>query len=179
MKLLLRFATRIDTLNTWIGHGASWLILVCVLTSATTATLRYVFDWGSNALLEGQWFMFGLVFLFCAAWALREGAHVRIDILFSHCSPRAQVWIDLLGGLLFLLPICLLIVFHAWHFFLLSFQTGETSSNPGGLVWWPIKLAIPIAFLLLSLQGIAQSIKNLAMLTGHLPMPEAATSAEH
>lgn len=173
MKFLLRAATLIDALNTWIGHGVAWLILLCALTSATAATLRYAFDWGSNALLEGQWFMFGLVFLFCAAWTLREGGHVRIDILFAQWPPIVRVWIDLIGGLLFLLPICLLIAVHSWNFFLISYQTGETSSNPGGLVWWPIKLAIPLAFILLSLQGLAESIKNLAVLTGHLPLPES------
>ncbi|MEZ5576203.1 MAG: hypothetical protein R3F44_11405 [Candidatus Competibacteraceae bacterium] len=85
MKFLLRIAASIDALNTAIGHWTAWLILFCTLTSATAATLRYAFDWGSNALLEAQWFMFGLVFLFCSAWTLREGGHVRIDILSSGC----------------------------------------------------------------------------------------------
>lgn len=172
MQFLLRIAAIIDALNTWIGRSMTWLILLCTVVSAVTATLRYVFDWGSNGLLEAQWFMFGLVFLFCAAWTLREGGHVRIDILYSHLPPRIRIWVDLLGALLFLLPVCLLIVIDSWHFFLISFQTREGSPNPGGLLWWPLKLAIPVAFGLLSLQGLAEIIKNLAVLTGHRAAPE-------
>ncbi len=171
MKFLLRTAEAIDALNTLIGRSMIWLILVCCLTSALAATLRYVFDWGSNALLEAQWFMFGLVFLFCASWTLREGGHVRIDIVYTKLPPVARIWIDIIGGLLFLLPVCLLIVVDSWYFFLISYQTNEGSSNPGGLIWWPIKLAIPIAFVLLSLQGLAETIKNIAVLTGDRPMP--------
>ncbi len=172
MKFLLRIATAIDDLNAWIGRGMTWLILFCVVISAITATLRYVFDWGSNALLESQWFMFGLVFLFCSAWTLQVGGHVRIDILSSRLPPTARIWLDILGGLLFLLPVCLLIVWDSWKFFLIAYQTNESSANPGGLLWWPIKLAIPVAFLLLSLQGLSEIIKNIAVLTGHRPLPE-------
>ena len=171
MKFLLRVAAVIDAINTAIGRAMIWLILFCCLTSAVAATLRYVFDWGSNALLEAQWFMFGLVFLFCAAWTLREGGHVRIDILYTRLPPVARIWIDIIGGLLFLLPVCLLIAYDSWNFFLISYQTGEASSNPGGLIWWPIKLAIPVAFILLSLQGLSETIKNIAVLTGDRPMP--------
>ncbi|MDS4028371.1 MAG: TRAP transporter small permease subunit [Candidatus Contendobacter sp.] len=171
MKFLLRVAAAIDAINTAIGRAMVWLILFCCLTSAAAATLRYVFDWGSNALLEAQWFMFGLVFLFCAAWTLREGGHVRIDILYVKLPPVARVWIDVVGGLLFLLPVCLLIAYDSWNFFLIAYRTGEASSNPGGLIWWPIKLAIPVAFILLSLQGLSETIKNIAVLTGDRPMP--------
>ena len=175
MKALLRIATAIDALNTMIGHWMSWLILACTLISALAATLRYTLDWGSNALLEAQWFLFGLVFLFCAAWTLREGGHVRIDILSSRLPPVVRIWIEILGTLLFLLPVCLLIAVDAWHYFLIAFQTREASPNPGGLIWWPLKLAIPVAFGLLSLQGLSEIIKNAAVLTGDRPLPEFKT----
>lgn len=171
MKFPLRIAAAIDALNTLIGRWMTWLILFCTLTSATAATLRYVFDWGSNALLEAQWFMFGLVFLFCSAWTLLEGGHVRIDVVSSRLSPVARVWIDILGTLLFLLPVCLLIMVNSWSYFLLSFHTREASPDPGGLIWWPLKLAIPVSFALLSLQGLSEIIKNIAALTGDRPMP--------
>ncbi|NMQ18028.1 TRAP transporter small permease subunit [Candidatus Competibacter phosphatis] len=171
MKFLLRIAAAIDALNTTIGRWMSWLILFCTLTSAVTATLRYTLDWGSNALLEAQWFMFGLVFLFCSAWTLWEGGHVRIDILHAKLPPVVQIWIEILGALLFLLPACLLIAIDAWNYFLIAFQTREASPNPGGLLWWPLKLAIPVAFVLLSLQGISETIKNIAILTGDRPLP--------
>ncbi len=172
MTFLLRIAAGIDALNTAIGRWMTWLILFCTLISALTATLRYAFDWGSNALLEAQWFMFGLVFLFCSSWTLRDGGHVRIDVLSSRLSPKTRVWIDIVGGLLFLLPVCLLIAVDSWNFFLIAYRTNEGSSNPGGLLWWPIKFAIPVAFALLSLQGLSETIKNIAALTGHRPLPE-------
>ncbi|MER2527873.1 MAG: TRAP transporter small permease subunit [Candidatus Competibacter denitrificans] len=172
MKFLLRLAAAIDALNAAIGRWMTWLILCCTLISALAATLRYGFDWGSNALLEAQWFMFGLVFLFCAAWTLQVGGHVRIDILYARFRPVIRLWIDILGGLLFLLPVCLLIAFDSWNFFLIAYRTGEGSPNPGGLLWWPLKLAIPVAFSLLSLQGISEIIKNVAALTGHRALPE-------
>lgn len=172
MKFLLRIAAAIDAFNAAIGRWMTWLILFCTLISALAATLRYTLDWGSNALLEAQWFMFGLVFLFCSAWTLQVGGHVRIDVLSSRLPALARVWIDILGGLLFLLPVCLLIAVDSWNFFLIAFQTREASPNPGGLIWWPLKLAIPVAFGLLSLQGVSEIIKNLAVLTGHRPLPE-------
>ena len=172
MKFLLRFSAAIDALNTAIGRWMVWLILLCTLISALAATLRYAFDWGSNALLEAQWFMFGLVFLFCSAWTLREGGHVRIDIFSSRLASRTRVWIDLFGTLLFLLPVCLLIAVDSWNFFLIAYQTREASPNPGGLIWWPLKFAIPSAFILLSLQGVSEMIKNIAALTGDRPLPD-------
>lgn len=178
MKALLRLASAIDAVNRHIGRAAAWLILLAVLLSALTATLRYVLDWGSNAMLEGQWFMFGLVFLLCAPWTLQERGHVRVDILHARLSPRARVWIDILGALFFLLPVCLLIVWDGWGYFLIAFRQNESSFNPGGLLWWPMKLVIPLAFALLAAQGIAEVIKGIAMLRGFLPLPDDGRGAD-
>jgi TRAP-type mannitol/chloroaromatic compound transport system permease small subunit len=171
MQALLRISAAIDAVNRAIGRASAWLILACVLISAATATVRYVFDWGSNGLLEIQWFLFGLVFLLCAAWTLQEGGHVRIDIVSSHLPPRARLWIDIAGGLLFLLPMCVLVAYDAWGYFLISFAQNEASPNPGGLPWWPMKLLIPAAFVLLAAQGVAEIIKAAASLAGARPMP--------
>ncbi len=171
MHVLLGLAKVIDSLNRRIGRAAIWLILVCVLLSALTATLRYALDWGSNAMIEAQWFMFGLVFLLCAPWTLQERGHVRVDILYGRLPVRWQLVIDILGGLLFLLPVCLLILVDAWDYFLISFHQNESSINPGGLIWWPMKLAIPVAFALLAAQGVSEVIKGIAALTGHRPLP--------
>jgi TRAP-type mannitol/chloroaromatic compound transport system permease small subunit len=171
MQALLRISAAIDAVNRAIGRASAWLILACVLISAATATVRYVFDWGSNGLLEIQWFLFGLVFLLCAAWTLQEGGHVRIDIVSSHLPPRARLWIDIAGGLLFLLPMCVLVAYDAWGYFLIAFAQNEASPNPGGLPWWPMKLLIPVAFVLLAAQGVSEIIKAAASLAGARPMP--------
>lgn len=174
MQTLLRVSGFIDGLNRRIGQGAIWLILACVLLSALTATLRYLLDWGSNAMIEAQWFMFGLIFLFCSAWTLQERGHVRVDILYMRLSPRTQVWVDILGGVFFLLPVSLLLVWDGWAYFLLSFHQNESSINPGGLWWWPMKLAIPVAFALIAAQGVSEIIKGVAALTGARPMPSVS-----
>ena len=174
MQALLRLSAAIDALNRHIGRAMVWLVLLCVLLSALAATLRYTLDWGSNALIESQWFLFGLVFLLCAPWTLQEGGHVRVDILYHRLPPRARVWIDILGALLFLLPVSLLIVWDGWSSFLLSFRQNEMSFNPGGLWWWPMKLAIPVAFALLAAQGLSEIVKRVAALRGLRPLPETA-----
>lgn len=173
MNRLLGFAALIDTLNRRLGRAAIWMILVAVLLSALTATLRYLLDWGSNAMIEAQWFLFGLVFLLCAPWTLQEQGHVRVDLIYGRLPPRGRVVIDILGGLLFLLPVCLLMVVDSWSYFLLSWQQNESSMNPGGLLWWPMKFAIPVGFALLAAQGLSEVIKGLAALTGHRPLPAA------
>jgi TRAP-type mannitol/chloroaromatic compound transport system permease small subunit len=177
MDALLRLSALIDAINRRIGRAAIWLVLACVLLSALAATLRYLLDWGSNALIEAQWFLFGLVFLLCAPWTLQEQGHVRVDILYTRLRPRTRVWIDILGGLLFLLPVCLLMVWDGWAYFLISFRQNESSFNPGGLWWWPMKLAIPVAFALIALQGISEIVKGVAALMGRRPLP--AVSGGH
>jgi TRAP-type mannitol/chloroaromatic compound transport system permease small subunit len=171
MHALLQIAAAIDALNRWIGRAVVWLILGAVLVSAATATLRYLLDWGSNSLIEIQWAMFGMVFLLGAAWTLQENGHVRIDLVFARLPDRARVAIDIAGGLLFLLPFSLLVVYDAWTYFLIALGQNEASPNPGGLPWWPMKAVIPLAFGLLALQGVSEIIKGVAVLSGHRPMP--------
>ncbi|QIK37176.1 TRAP transporter small permease subunit [Caldichromatium japonicum] len=172
MRHLLRFAYLIDTLNRRIGGLVHWLVLMSVLLSAATATLRYTLSWGSNALVEGQWFMFGLIFLLYAPLTLQQRGHVRVDILYSRLPSRLQLLIDILAGLLFLLPVCLLILIDAWDYARLAIQQNESSINPGGLPWWPMKLAIPIGFGLLALQGVSEIIKGTAALVAQAPSPQ-------
>lgn len=167
MKPLLTLAHLIDRLNQRIGRAVSWLILATVLISAGNAIMRKAFQMSSNAFLEIQWTLFAAVFLLAAGYTLLKNEHVRIDIISSRLGPRAQAWIDLIGGLLFLLPLCVLVLYHAWPFFLTSFASQEWSNNPGGLMLWPAKLMIPAVFTLLLLQALAEIVKRIAFLTGH------------
>ena len=171
MHALLQLADAIDAANRRIGRATVWLVLAAVLVSAATATLRYALDWGSNSLIEIQWALFGMVFLLCAPWTLQEHGHVRIDLISARLPARARVAIDIAGGLLFLLPVCLLIVYDSWAYFLIAYGQGERSPNPGGLPWWPMKALIPFAFGLLALQGVSEVVKGIAVLTGHRRVP--------
>jgi TRAP-type mannitol/chloroaromatic compound transport system permease small subunit len=169
MRALLVFARGIDALNEVIGQSVKWLVLVATLVSAVNASLRYGFDLGSNGWLELQWYLFALIFLLGAGYTLKHNGHVRIDVLYGRLSPRTQAWIDLLGGVLFLLPVAGLMAWLGWAVFTESWAIQEHSSDSGGLLRWPIKLALPVGFALLFLQGVAEIIKRAAMLAGHLP----------
>jgi TRAP-type mannitol/chloroaromatic compound transport system permease small subunit len=174
MNLLLRLAASIDGLNRRVGHSVSWLVLVMVLVSAVNALTRYGFQLSSNAWLELQWYLFGAVFLLAAGFTLQQDAHIRIDVLSSRYSPRAKAWLDILGTLLFLLPLSVFMVALSWPMFVHAWMGNEVSSSAGGLARWPVRLMVPAGFLLLSLQGLSQMIKAAAFLLGRpLELPIA------
>ncbi|QYF96037.1 TRAP transporter small permease subunit [Massilia sp. PAMC28688] len=156
----------IDSVNEKIAGLVSWALLAAVIICAGNAIVRYLLNYSSNAWLEIQWYLFGAVFLLAAAHTLRRDEHVRVDVIVGRFSKRTQVWIDLFGFLLFLLPVCGLILWYAIPFAQLSITSAEMSSNAGGLIVWPAKLLVPIGFALLILQGISEIIKRVAYLTG-------------
>ncbi|MGH8728239.1 MAG: TRAP transporter small permease subunit [Burkholderiales bacterium] len=164
MTFLPRIAALIDSLNEYIGRACAWLVLVAVIVSAGNALARYALGLSSNAFLEIQWYLFALIFLVAAGYTHKHNGHVRVDVFYSHFSVRTRALIDLAGGVLFLLPMSVVILYLSWPPFLASFQIGETSPDPGGLLRWPIKLAIPLGFALLTLQGISEVIKKIALL---------------
>jgi len=166
MKFLLALSRSIDALNERIGRLAAWLVLACVLISAANAVARYGFSYSSNAFLEIQWYLYSVVFLCAAGYTLRHNAHVRIDLVSGRLSPRARAWIDVFGGLFMLLPACAILFWYGWTAFLESYRIGEMSGDAGGLARWPIKFVVPLAFLLLILQGASETIKRIAFLRG-------------
>jgi TRAP-type mannitol/chloroaromatic compound transport system permease small subunit len=171
MNALLRFSNLVDALNERIGKAASWLILVAVVICSVNAVIRYAFNMSSNGWLEIQWYLNAAMFLLVAAYALKQNAHVRIDVIAGKLSSRAQAWIDLLGGVFMLLPAMLIIAWYSWPSLVNSFHIHEMSSDNGGLVRWPIRLLIPVAFGLLALQGLSEIIKRAAYLKGLIPNP--------
>jgi TRAP-type mannitol/chloroaromatic compound transport system permease small subunit len=171
MPWLLQLSRWIDALTERVGQAARWLILLTALISAGNATARYGFNTSSNAWLEIQWYLFAAVFLLCAGYALKHNQHVRIDVIASRFSRRAQAWIEVFGTVFFLLPMALLILVLAWPVFVASWSSGEVSSNANGLVLWPARLLVPAGFALLALQGVAELIKRVAFLRGLIPDP--------
>ena len=171
MHALLRLSGLIDALTDWVGRGARWLILLTALISAGNAAARYAFNVSSNAWLEVQWYLFAAVFLLCAGYALKHNQHVRIDVVASRFSRRAQAWIEIFGTVFFLLPMALLILVLSWPVFLDSWRSGEVSTNANGLVLWPARALVPAGFALLVLQGVAELIKRIAFLRGLIPDP--------
>jgi len=117
MKGLLVISRTIDRINGWIGRWVAWLILAAILISAGNAIVRKLFDTSSNAWLELQWWLFGAVFLLCASWTLSSNEHIRIDIVNNHLPRSARNIIDVIGHTLFLIPMCLVILYTAIPFF--------------------------------------------------------------
>ena len=167
MRSLLAFSALIDALNEKIGVVCNWLVLLACVVSAGNAMVRYANDSSSNAWLEVQWYMFAVIVMFGAAYTLKRNEHVRVDILYMTLSRRGQLWIDILGALVFLLPTCAILAWLSWPFFMQSFNVYEHSSNAGGLLRWPIKLVLPVGFALVALQGISELIKRIAFLNGY------------
>jgi len=178
MKPMLVLARLIDALTERIGRAAIWLVLAATLISAGNALARYLIGESSNAWLEIQWYLFGAMFLLAAGYTLKHNGHVRIDIFYNRLGSRGQAWIDLAGGLLFLLPMALLLAWLSWPMFYEAWQMQEHSPDAGGLLRWPVKLLLPLGFALLALQGAAEVIKRIGVLSGHLVLPREAPEEE-
>jgi len=171
VKMLLAVSRLIDRVNERVGRTLYWLVLAAVLVSAGNAMVRYLFDYSSNGWLELQWYLYSGFFLVGSGYTLLRNEHVRIDIISSRLTPRTRAWIDVFGGIFFLLPMAIIIMVLSWPVFTQSYALTEYSPNAGGLLRWPVKLMIPIGFLLLALQGVSEIIKRAAFLGGLIPDP--------
>ena len=179
MQGLLTFSRTIDGINERIGKAAAWLILAAVLVSTINALFRYTLSISSNAWLELQWYLFAGTFLLCAPWTLKSNEHIRIDVVTGRFSPRVHAKIDIIGGLFFLIPMCIVILIAAVPYAWDSIISAEYSSNAGGLIIWPAKVLIPIAFMLLLLQGVSEVIKRFAFLNGLIDGKEFEKTGGH
>ena len=164
MRLLLRLSAAIDALNERFGVIANWLVLLSCLISAGNAGSRYLFSQSSNAWLEIQWYMLAGMVLLGGPYTLKMNEHVRVDLVYGMVSERTRIWIDIIGGFLFLLPICIILTYFTWPWFVDSWKLNEASSNAGGLLRWPVKLLLPVGFFLMALQGVSEIIKRIAAL---------------
>lgn len=171
MNGLLQLSRVIDAINLRIGRWLSWLILVAVVVSAVNAIIRKLFDVSANSWLELQWVLFGVVFLLCSPWTLLVNEHIRIDIVNSLFSKRVRNIIDVVGHVLFLLPLTIVMIVTSVPFFIRSYEINEQSQNAGGLPQWPAKSLIMIGFTLLFFQGISELIKRIAIMRGRIPDP--------
>lgn len=171
MQALLKLSKLIDGLSSWIGKYAIWLILASTVISGINAVVRKAFNTSSNAYLEVQWYLFAASFLIVAGYTLLNQEHVKIDVVSSRLSKRGQIWIDVIGFTLFLIPLCVTILWFSIPFFLQGYVSGEMSSNAGGLIRWPVYAMIPLGFSLLLLQGVSELIKRIAFLMGLIEDP--------
>ncbi|MFQ5990762.1 MAG: TRAP transporter small permease subunit [Candidatus Methylomirabilales bacterium] len=167
MSWLQKMSRRIDALNERVGRAMSWIAFLMVAVVAWNVFLRYLFHRGSVAMQELEWHLFGPLFLLTAAYTLVHDEHVRVDIFYSRLSARAKAVVDLVGSLLFLLPVCVLIIWTSWGFVAASWAAREGTPDPGGLpARYILKAVIPIGFSLLGLQSVSMAIHSLCRLLG-------------
>lgn len=181
MKQLLGLSRVIDKLSNLVGSTIIWLVLATVLVSAVNAIVRKVFSIGSNAYLELQWYLFAAVFMLGAGYAFLHNVHVRIDFLSTRLTARARNWIDIVGIVVFLVPLCVLMIWLSWPLFTNAWISGEMSQNAGGLIRWPVYLLMPAGMALLLAQALSELIKRFAYLKGLItdPLAHAAPGEEH
>lgn len=171
MPFLLQVSRWIDRLSEFVGRWVAWLILAAVLISAGNAIVRKAFDQSSNSLLEIQWYLFAAVFLLAAGYTLLRQEHVKIDVVAGRFSKRTQIWIDIVGICVFLLPFVVVVIDLSLPLVLRAYRMNEMSSNAGGLIRWPVFAMLPAGMVLLGLQGISELIKRVGFLKGLTPDP--------
>lgn len=177
MQRLLALSRLIDTISTAIGKSVIWLIFVAVLVSAINAVMRKMFNMSSNAWLEAQWYLFGAAFMLAAAYTLKENEHIRIDIFYGTRSEKTRHRIDLFGHVFFLLPFTVLMTYMLIPYAWAAFQSGQVSSNSGGLPIWPARMVLAVGFVLLTFQALSEIIKKIAVMQGLIEDPHPFISA--
>ena len=158
MTPLLALSRLIDKISAGIGKFTMWLILATTLISAGNAIVRKVFNVSSNSLLEIQWYLFAAVFMLGAGYGFLRNSHVRIDFISNKLSDRTRNWVDIVGIVAVLLPLCVMTIDLSWPYFTRALASGEMSQNAGGLIRWPAYAMIPLGFGLLLLQYAQTSL---------------------
>jgi TRAP-type mannitol/chloroaromatic compound transport system permease small subunit len=157
---MLGFADRIDRINGAVGRIVAWASLFIVLVQFAVVLLRYVFGIGSIWLTESIVYGHAALFMLAAAWTLREGGHVRVDVFYAEASPRTKALVDLGGALLLLLPFMAVLLWFALPYVGRSWTILERSRETSGLpAVFLLKTLIPLFALMMALQGISQAIR--------------------
>lgn len=153
---------RIEQLVEFFGRAVSWLTSGLALLICVDVVLRYLFNFSSASMFELEWHLFSLIFLLGAAYALKADKHVRVDIFYSRFSEKGKAWVNLIGTILFLIPLCVVVIMSSVPFVANSYNILEGSPDPGGLPFrFLVKAAIPIGFSLLLLQAISLCIRSI------------------
>jgi TRAP-type mannitol/chloroaromatic compound transport system permease small subunit len=170
MQLWLKCSNAIDQISEKLGTLAAWTVLLSALISAGNAFVRYGLDISSNGWLEIQWYLFAATVMIGAPMVLKRNEHVRVDLVYGSIPSKVQVYIDLLGLVFLLLPVMSYMAWLSWPLFIRMLDSGEVSSNAGGLVRWPAMMLLPVGFSWVSVQGLSEIIKRIAHLRGVIVM---------
>jgi TRAP-type mannitol/chloroaromatic compound transport system permease small subunit len=176
VKLIIK---AIDRLTRATGFAIIWLTLLMMLITCSVVVLRYGFSIGAIAMQESITYLHATVFLLGAAFTLKQGGHVRVDIFYRGFSPRRRALVDFIGGLIFLLPLCVFIGFSSWDYVLQSWSIREASPEAGGIpAVFLLKSLMPLMAATLFLQGLAETLRNLLVLINgsNTPRPQSGVS---
>lgn len=170
MQSIQTFIAIVDRFTESFGRLLAWLVLLMMLAMAAVVVLRYGLEIGSIALQESITYMHACLFMLGLAYTLKHNGHVRVDIFYQHFSPRQRAWVNSLGGIIFLLPLCLFIVGISWDFVSQSWAVHEVSAEPGGIpAVFLLKTLLPIMAINLSVQGLTEVLRSTLVLISKEP----------
>jgi TRAP-type mannitol/chloroaromatic compound transport system permease small subunit len=165
MPLLHACVHYIDEITDRCGRLLAWLVLGMALLTALVVIMRYGFNVGSIMAQESVIYLHGCLFLLGAAYALKTGSHVRVDIFYRSFSKRTQAWVNSLGGIVFLMPLCAFIIASSADYVSESWAMREISPEPGGIpAVFLLKSLIPLAAINLAMQGVAEILRSALVL---------------
>ena len=154
-------------LNTWVGHVVAWGTAIVVAVVFIDVIMRYAFNISFVFIQELEWHLFAFIFLMGAGYTLLKDGHVRVDIIYQRCSPKAKAWINLLGVLFFLIPGCYMVIATSLSFVYSAWAVMEGSPDPGGIPYrFILKSFIPAGFVLILLQGLSLGGRSLLTILG-------------
>jgi TRAP-type mannitol/chloroaromatic compound transport system permease small subunit len=157
-----------------LGIAVSWLTTVMVIVVCVNVGFRYILGWSYLALQDLSWHLFGIIFLLGAPYTLLHDRHVRVDVFYINLSPKMKAWVNLLGGIVFLIPFCILGMWVSWDFVAKSYAMDERSPDPGGLpARYLLKGVIPLGFFFLLMQGLSLVFTSFLQITGKMELPES------
>lgn len=169
LTLANKFVQTIDTITELLGKVVAWLTLLMVLLTFSIVVLRYGFNLGWIGMQESVLYFHGIVFMLGAAYTLKHDGHVRVDIFYQKYSPKQKALLNLFGSVILLLPVCIFIFFISLDYVLSSWSIMESSPEAGGLpLVYLNKSLILLLAITLSLQGLAEIVRNILMLSDNL-----------
>lgn len=174
---MLTVSRGIDFFTEILGNIALWIVTLTVLVGAWNTFGRFFgrfigTNLTSNMFIELQWYLFSITYFLAAGYVLKHNGHVRVDVLYDGFSPKRKAWINLIGTTFLLFPFCAMITFFAWGWLAQSWRIMEGSPDPSGLPRYPIKTMVVVGMAFLSMQGVSEWIKSVAIITGHLEPPK-------
>lgn len=166
LQTFIKMLHVIDWVTDKLGRLAAVAVIMAAMISAGNAFVRYGLDITSNGWLEIQWYLFAATVMLGGPLVLKLNEHVRVDLFYGKLKGNGPVYVDIFGLLVFLLPLCALMVDLSWPLFMKMYESHEMSSNSGGLIRWPAMLLLPLGFGLMFVQGLAEVFKRILYLAG-------------